>query len=111
MAKDGLKILDSDMHIMEPADLWERYIEKNIDRAHHAASLAATYAICAWPTPMAASGETKQPIAIAPTAATTLSAIKALIDHTLNAAGLPDPNSKQWISKASISLYSIQHAG
>jgi uncharacterized protein len=27
MAHDGLKVLDSDMHCMEPADLWERYIE------------------------------------------------------------------------------------
>ncbi|HVA26233.1 MAG TPA: amidohydrolase family protein [Chloroflexota bacterium] len=25
MAKQGFKVLDSDMHIMEPADLWERY--------------------------------------------------------------------------------------
>jgi predicted TIM-barrel fold metal-dependent hydrolase len=28
MAKNGYNILDSDMHIMEPADLWERYIDK-----------------------------------------------------------------------------------
>ena len=28
MAKNGFKILDSDMHIMEPPDLWERYIDK-----------------------------------------------------------------------------------
>jgi uncharacterized protein len=27
MAHDGLRVLDSDMHCMEPADLWERYIE------------------------------------------------------------------------------------
>jgi predicted TIM-barrel fold metal-dependent hydrolase len=27
MAKRGLKVLDSDMHCMEPPDLWERYIE------------------------------------------------------------------------------------
>ena len=27
MAKQGFRILDSDMHIMEPPDLWERYIE------------------------------------------------------------------------------------
>src|SRR5206468_480626 len=27
MAKHGFKILDSDMHIMEPPDLWDRYIE------------------------------------------------------------------------------------
>ena len=34
MAKNGFKILDSDMHIMEPPDLWERYIDsKYRDRA------------------------------------------------------------------------------
>jgi predicted TIM-barrel fold metal-dependent hydrolase len=27
MAKQGFKILDSDMHIMEPPDLWEHYID------------------------------------------------------------------------------------
>ena len=27
MAKSGYKIIDSDMHIMEPPDLWERYID------------------------------------------------------------------------------------
>jgi predicted TIM-barrel fold metal-dependent hydrolase len=27
MTKNGLKVLDSDMHIMEPPDLWERYID------------------------------------------------------------------------------------
>ena len=27
MAKNGFKVFDSDMHIVEPADLWERYID------------------------------------------------------------------------------------
>jgi uncharacterized protein len=27
MAKQGFKILDSDMHVMEPPDLWQRYID------------------------------------------------------------------------------------
>ena len=26
MAKNGFRVMDSDMHIVEPADLWERYI-------------------------------------------------------------------------------------
>src|SRR5437868_1227749 len=34
MPKNGFKILDSDMHIMEPWDLWQRYIEPEFrDRA------------------------------------------------------------------------------
>ena len=27
MAKAGFKVLDSDMHVMEPPDLWQRYID------------------------------------------------------------------------------------
>ena len=27
MAKSGFRVMDSDMHIVEPADLWERYID------------------------------------------------------------------------------------
>lgn len=34
MAKNGMKVMDSDMHIIEPPDLWERYIDpKYRDRA------------------------------------------------------------------------------
>ena len=28
VANSGYKVMDSDMHIMEPADLWERYIDR-----------------------------------------------------------------------------------
>ena len=27
MARDGFKVMDSDMHIVEPTDLWQRYID------------------------------------------------------------------------------------
>ena len=34
MARNGMKVMDSDMHIIEPPDLWERYIDpKYRDRA------------------------------------------------------------------------------
>ena len=34
MAKNGYKAMDSDMHVFEPADLWQRYIDKNyLERA------------------------------------------------------------------------------
>ena len=36
MAKNGFKILDSDMHIMEPPDLWERYIDSKFKGARAA---------------------------------------------------------------------------
>ena len=32
MARDGYKIIDSDMHIMEPPDLWQRYTDKKVPR-------------------------------------------------------------------------------
>ncbi len=28
MARDGYKVFDSDMHVLEPVDLWERYLDK-----------------------------------------------------------------------------------
>jgi len=27
MAHDGFKVVDSDMHVIEPHDLWQRYID------------------------------------------------------------------------------------
>src|SRR5258705_13365436 len=34
MAKNGFKAMDSDMHVFEPADLWQRYIDKKyLERA------------------------------------------------------------------------------
>ena len=34
MAKQGFKVMDSDMHVLEPVDLWERYIDSEFkDRA------------------------------------------------------------------------------
>ncbi len=39
MAKDGFLVFDSDMHIMEPPDLWQRYID---DRYKSAAPIGTT---------------------------------------------------------------------
>ena len=39
MAKNGFKVLDSDMHILEPADLWQRYIDKKF---RHLAPIGTT---------------------------------------------------------------------
>ena len=35
MARNNFKILDSDMHLMEPIDLWERYIDAKFKRKPH----------------------------------------------------------------------------
>jgi predicted TIM-barrel fold metal-dependent hydrolase len=40
MARDGFKIVDSDIHVVEPHDLWERYMEPRFkDRAPRFASI------------------------------------------------------------------------
>ena len=39
MAKNGFLVFDSDMHIMEPPDLWQRYID---DRYKSAAPIGTT---------------------------------------------------------------------
>ena len=34
MAKNGFKIIDAELHVMEPVDLWEKYIDLEFrDRA------------------------------------------------------------------------------
>ena len=39
MAKHGFKVFDSDMHILEPADLWPRYVDK---KSKHLAPVGTT---------------------------------------------------------------------
>lgn len=39
MARSGFQIIDSDMHVMEPADLWQRYLE---ERYRHRAPRGVT---------------------------------------------------------------------
>src|SRR5688572_12027583 len=39
MAKGDFRVLDSDMHILEPADLWQRYIDS---RFKHLAPIGTT---------------------------------------------------------------------
>jgi hypothetical protein len=40
MAQGGFEVFDSDMHVLEPADLWERYIEAPFT---HRAPLGSTH--------------------------------------------------------------------
>ncbi len=37
MAKQGFKVIDSDIHVVEPADLWLRYLEPEFVKARSAA--------------------------------------------------------------------------
>ena len=38
MAKNGLKLIDAEMHVMVPVDLWERYMIPNSRPARHGSS-------------------------------------------------------------------------
>lgn len=49
MAKDGFLVLDSDIHVFEPPDLWERYLEERFrDRAPQPAASRENYGIPRW---------------------------------------------------------------
>ena len=41
MAKDGFQLIDAEMHVMEPVDLWERYIDPEFASARRGASMSA----------------------------------------------------------------------
>jgi len=43
MAKNGFKVFDSDLHIMEPVDLWQKYMDsKYVDQAPRGLNRHAT---------------------------------------------------------------------
>ncbi len=49
MAKNGFRIMDSDIHVDEPPDLWERYIEPKFrDRAPVVKDRAAGFGLVGW---------------------------------------------------------------
>ena len=38
MSVNGMLVADSDMHVMEPADLWQRYMDPAGARSHRSVS-------------------------------------------------------------------------
>ena len=40
MAKNGFQLIDAEMHVMEPVDLWERYIDAEFSPARAATESA-----------------------------------------------------------------------
>src|SRR5262245_18534030 len=82
MAKQGFKILDSDMHVMEPPDLWERYIGSKYKSRLPGVSLAKTCAISVRSIPTAENGPERRPDKTGQTEATTLNAIRRSIELT-----------------------------
>ena len=51
MTKNGMKVLDSDMHLMEPVDLWDRYIDGKFKAMAPRGLTSEKSAIFAWPIP------------------------------------------------------------
>jgi hypothetical protein len=41
MAKNGFQLIDAEMHVMEPVDLWERYIDAELPGARRGGSMSA----------------------------------------------------------------------
>ena len=56
MTKNGMKVLDSDMHLMEPVDLWDRYIDAKFKADAPRGVTSENVRDFAWFTPMAGSG-------------------------------------------------------
>ena len=103
MAKNGFKVFDSDMHIMEPPDLWERYIAPEF-------------------RPNAPRGRTSENVRdlglifpnapqAPPTRVITTKRTRASIAITRSAVGPARFSSRRWMSKVSMSPCCFQPAG
>ena len=98
MAKQGFKILDSDMHVVEPPDLWERYIDDQIQVSRlPAVSSAITFAISEWSIPTAEIGRERRSDKTGQSRVTTLNATKSSIEVTQSADGRRKSRSRPWI--------------
>ncbi|HXL09499.1 MAG TPA: hypothetical protein VN966_04715 [Candidatus Bathyarchaeia archaeon] len=62
MARNNFKILDSDMHLMEPIDLWERYIDAKFKREAPLGLTSENVRDLSWPIPMGDSGASRRPM-------------------------------------------------
>ena len=113
MTKDGMKVLDSDMHLMEPVDLWERYIDARYKADAPRDSPATTCVTCAWPIQTGAIGVCRPVTIEIPNSieVTILPKTKESIAPTPNEVGARKFSWKRWTQKASMSLYCIRRAG
>ena len=94
MAQGGFEVFDSDMHVLEPADLWERYIEAPFT---HRASLGST------DTPMDVGARRRHPPSPAPRGAPQVVAWGGVCCSAVGAAAEGagpgpslDPDSQRW---------------
>ena len=111
MANHGFKVLDSDMHILEPADLWPRYIEK---RFKHLAPIGTTDHVrdLRMIGPDGRAGPPRRPAAGHTFPAGTYFSQNQKLFKTPNERGWsPQCSSRQWRRKESIWRFSIRAAG
>src|SRR5215470_12893750 len=98
MAKNGFKVFDSDMHIMEPVDLWERYIapefRSEAPRGRTSENVRDLGLI--FPNSYPAALRTRG----TPHKVTTTKRTKASTAITLRAGGPVKSNSRRWTPKA-----------
>src|SRR6266566_9285314 len=99
MAKNGFKVFDSDMHIMEPPDLWECYIDPQFRSqaprgrtSENVRDLGTIFPNV--PQDTRRTGGT-------PHRGRNFNKIRKYIGTTLSAAGRAKCSSKRWIPKAS----------
>ena len=111
MTKNGHKVLDSDMHILEPVDLWQRYIDSRfkhlapIGTADHVRDLRLVGPDGrAWGRPI----DLRRALCRRP--AIFFIGTKNSSKPTMSAAGRLKCNSTPWPMKASMSRYSIRAA-
>src|SRR6266542_7083615 len=111
MANNGFKVLDSDMHILEPADLWQRYIDKKFK---HLAPVGTTDHVRdlrlvgpdgrAWGRPTLPRAHCRRP-------AIFFTKTKSSFGPTSSAAGPRKCSSTRWQKKESIWRFSIRAVG
>ena len=94
MAQGAFEVFDSDMHVLEPADLWERYIEAPFT---HRAPLGSTH------TPMDVGARRRHPPSPAPRGAPQVVAWGGVCCSAVGAAAEGagpgpslDPDSQRW---------------
>jgi hypothetical protein len=107
MAKQGFKILDSDMHIMEPPDLWERYIESKYKSQAPRGITSDNVRDLRMSIPTAENGRARRSGKTGQSRVTILNAIKSSTEVTRSGDGRRKSSSKPWISRGSTSPCSI----
>lgn len=108
MAKQGFRILDSDMHIMSRRIFGSVTSTANTRHRLPAVSPAITFAISAWCIPTAENGPERRSDKTGQTRVTTLNATKNSIGITQSVDGRRKSSLKPWILKESTLPCSIR---